>query len=164
MAWLDNTGLYQKYGLEQTANMAGGEHKTFAALREIEIKVDLTTVTATPTIITGTDNITFPAGFRIEEVTIVTDTAAATGVSIDLGLQRLDRSTEIDYNGILAAAVIADYNAVGERTTYNQASGTAGALVTAGTLIANPGYLTINSTATLFTAGILTIRIKYRKP
>lgn len=164
MGQLDIGGLYQKFGLEQTVSQAGGEYKTYAELREIEIKVDLTTVTATPTVIAGTDNIFFPAGVRVEEIVIVTDTAAATGVSIDLGLVQTNRTTEIDYNGLLAAAVIADYNAIGKRTTYTQASGTAGALVTAGTLTTPAGYLTINSTATLFTAGLITIRIKYRKP
>lgn len=165
MGQLDVGGLYQKFGLEQTLPQAGGEYKTWAELREVEFKVDLTTVTATPTIIPGTDNIVFPQGVRIEEVVVVNDAAAATGVSIDLGLVRVsDRTTEIDFNGILAAAITADWNALGERATYTQASGTSGALVTGAVLTTFPGHLTINSTATLYTTGLLTIRIKYRKP
>lgn len=164
MAWLDNSGLYQKYGLEQTTVQAGGEYRTHAELREIEIKVDLTTVTATPTVISGADNIFFPAGVCIEEVTTVAQTAGVTGVSIDLGLIRTDRTTEIDYNGILAAAPLADHDAINERKTYTIGVTGVGALMTAGTTGANSGYLTINSTATLYTAGILVIRIKYRKP
>lgn len=161
--WLDNTGLYQKYGVDQTVTAAGGEYSNSGDLREIQFHLALTALTATPTIITGADNIFIPAGVRIEEVQVVNEVAAATGVTIDLGLVRTDRTTEIDYNGILAAAPIADYNALGERITYTIPSAICGALMTTGTTGANPGYLTANSTATLFTTGIIEVRIRYRR-
>jgi hypothetical protein len=163
MAYLDNSGLYVKIGPEVAVPQAGGEYKTYGELREVEFKLDLTKLTATPAIVPGADNIFIPAGVRIEEVTVVNETAAATGVSIDLGLQQTNRSTEIDYNGILAACVTADFNALGEKITYTQGSSTIGALVTAGTTGTLPGYLTANSTSTLYTTGVLIIRIKYRK-
>jgi len=163
MAYMDNSGLYVKIGPEVATPEAGGEYKTYGELREVEIKLDLTKLTATPTIIAGGDNIFFPANVRIEEVTVVNESAAATGVSIDLGLVRTDRTTEIDYNGILAACVTADFNSLGEKITYTATSGTIGALVPAGTTGANPGYLTANSTSTLYTTGVLIIRIKYRR-
>lgn len=167
MGTIDVGGLYQKFGLEQTVSAAGGEYKTFGDLREIEFDLDLTTLTTTPTIILGTDNIFFPAGARIEEVQIVNKVAATSGGSatLDLGLTRTtDRTTEIDWDGILAVAPLADYNALGERITYTIPSAICGALMTAGTTGANVGHLSANYKTAAYTAGVVTIRIKYRKP
>lgn len=162
MAWFDNTGLYQKYGTEQTVPLKGGEYSTLGANRTIDLKIDLTTLTESETILS--DNIFWPKTMRIESVEVVTVTAAATGAAIDLGLIRLDRSTEIDYDGILAAFATASMNAVGEKTVLTQGSSTAGALVgAAGT--SYPGYITCSrTTGTAFTAGVIQVRINLYRP
>jgi hypothetical protein len=167
MAWIDNAGLYQKYGLEQTVTQAGGEYKTWDAVRMIEFDLDLTTLTTTAgTIIPGTDNIHFPAGVAIEEVQVVNKTAATSGgaATLNLGLVRYDRTTEIDFDGILVTAPIADFNAANERKSYTVGVTGAGALITAGTVGSNPGYLVASYGTAAFTAGLVTIRIMYRKP
>lgn len=162
MSWVDNTGLLWKYGTEQTVTSTGGEYVTTGELREIEIKVDLTTLTEAETIIN--DNIWFPAGVKIEEVEIYVDTAAATGTAIDIGLVRAsDRTTEIDFDGIVAAAATATLTA-GAKLRLIKGSTGVGALVTNGTAITNVGHITCSRTsATAFTAGVIRVRIRYSR-
>lgn len=161
-SWLDNAGLYQKYGVDKTTVGKGGEYRNNGHFREIEVKIDLATLTEAETVLD--DNIFIPAGVRISEIKVVTQTAAATGVAIDLGLIRTDRTTEIDYNGLLTAFVTASMDAANE-TTIITVPGAAlgGALV--GTTTANVGYLTCSrTTATAFTAGTIIVTIKYYRP
>jgi len=166
MAWLDNTGLYQEYGLEQVTPQVAGEYKTFGPHRLIEIKLDLTALTTTAsTIIPGTYSVNFPAGFTIDRVEVEAQTAATSGGSatLDLGLVRTDQSTEIDFDGILAAAPLANMDTTGETTIYYKGTSGAGALV--GTTVgSNPGYLVARYNTAAFTAGVVIIRIYYRKP
>jgi len=157
------SGLYQKYGLEQTVAQAGGEVVTVGDYREIDIKLDLTTLGSAAAIITGTDNINIPAGFRMEEIIVINETAATgSGATLNLGLIRTDRSTEIDYDGFLAAAPRTDWASAGTIKTYSVGVTGAGALmgVTTGS---NPGYLTADYDTAAFTAGVVTIRLRYRK-
>lgn len=165
MAYMDIGGLYQKYGLEQVVPQQAGEFVTDTNVRVIELKLpDLTLVPNAAAIIPGTDSVNFPAGFRLEEVEVINDTAATSGgaATLNIGLQRTDRSTEIDYDGILKVAPLADWNAVGEKKVYAVGVTGIGDLVgvTSG---ANPGYLTYHYGTAAFTAGALSIRIKYRK-
>lgn len=157
MAYMNKDGLLTKFGTERATVNAGGEYKTFGDLREIEIKVDLTKLTELETPIS--DTIFFPR-CRIEEVEVTTHTAAATGVGIDVGLIRTDRTTEIDYDGFLAAFVLASIDTAGEKTVVRKGSTSAGALI--GTTTTNVGHITVSrTTATAFTAGIIIIRIRY---
>lgn len=160
MAWLNSDGLYQKYGTERATPSIGGENIVDGHMREIMVELDLTTLTETETIIA--DNIFFPVGARIAEVKVVTHTAAATGAAIDLGLIRsTDRSTEIDYDGFLAAFPTASMNVAGETTVLTDGVTYAGDLV--GTTTATyVGHLSASrTTSTAFTAGVLYITIKY---
>lgn len=163
MAYMDIGGLYQKYGLEQTVTQAGGEFKTLGDDREIQIKINLASLTTTPTVVTGADNIFMPAGMVIEEVTLLVETAGVGGGTLDVGLVKTDRTTAIAAQGILAAVVNTATNTLGKKTTYNQGTATAGTLV-GGAATANVGYITANYTTTAFTAGVVVIRIKYRRP
>lgn len=168
MPYLDNSGLYQKYGTEQTVTQAGGEYKTFAELREVEIKINLATLGTANTpapVVTGADNIFFPAGMLIEQVEIVIDAAATSGGSatLDIGLIRTDRVTEVDYQAFVKGYTLATGTA-GSKTTLIKGSAFAGDLLGTGTATANVGYITANANVAVFTAGIATVRIKYRKP
>lgn len=162
MSWVDNTGLLWKYGTEQTETSTGGEYVTTAGLREIEVKINLADLTEAETIIN--DNIFFPTGVKIEEVEIYVDTAAATGTAIDIGLVRAsDRTTEIDFNGIVAAAATATLTA-GARLTLVKGSTGVGALITNGTAISNVGHITASRTdSTAFTTGVIRVRIRYSR-
>lgn len=161
-AWHDNAGLYQKYGVDQTTTSTSGEYVTTGQMREVQFKIDLADLTQSETILD--DNVVIPAGMRIASVTVKTHTAAATGTAIDLGLIKTDRSTEIDYNGLLTAFVTATMNAAGEEYTYTVPNtAEAGALV--GTTLTYTGHVTCSMTdATSFTAGTIYVTIKYYRP
>ncbi len=160
-SYMDNAGLYQKYGIDQTTPKVGGEYRTNGQLREIELKITLSGLNQTEAILD--DTVFFPAGMIIQEVVVMATTAAATGVAIDLGLIRTDRTTEIDYDGILAAFPLASMDTAGEQTTLTKGSSFAGALI--GATTANVGHLTCSATtATAFTAGVIVVKIRYYKP
>lgn len=161
MAWNDNDGLYRKYGVEKTTPEAAGEYKTFGPLREIEVRIDLTGLnTSTQTILS--DTVFFPK-MRIEEVVIEVQTAATSGGSatLDVGLiSSADRSTEIDYDGFIAAEVLTAINTAGKRITYINGTSKAGALI--GTTTSTVGHLVAKAGTAVFTAGVVYVRIKYR--
>ncbi len=160
-AWMDNGGLYQKYGIDQATPKVGGEYKTFGQLREIELKLTLSSLTQAETIVD--DTVFFPAGVIIQEVIVETNAVAATGVAIDLGLTRTDRTTEIDYDGILAAFPLANMDTLGEQTTLNKGSSFAGALI--GATTANVGQISCSATTSaVFTTGVIIVKIRYYKP
>lgn len=162
MPYMDNTGLWVKYGTEQTAPSTGGEYKTFGEHRELEFKIDLTTLTEAETVLN--DNVFWPVGMKIESVTVYTDTAAATGAGIDLGLVRTDRTTEIDFDGILAGLATASMTAGSNQVLVKGSTGV-GALLTNGTSVSNVGHITCSrTTATAFTAGVIRVRIRYSRP
>lgn len=158
MAYYDSSGLLRKYGTEKTVPLTGGEYRKNGHLREIELKIDLTTLTQSEVI--QSDQVYIPKNARLQEVEIVTHTAAATGVAIDLGLIRTDRTTEIDYDGLLAAFPTASMNAAGEKNVITDNTTYDGALI--GTTLANVGFVTCSATtATAFTAGVIYVTIRY---
>lgn len=162
MAWMDNTGLYQEWGVEQAVNSKGGEYRTNGKEREIELTIDLATLTESETVLDN--NITMPSGVKITEVEIFVETAAATGTAIDLGFVRQDRSTEIDYDGVLAAFVTATMT-VGNKVVLRKGGTNAGAMVGSGVATVYPAYFTCSRTsATAFTAGRIKVTIRYERP
>lgn len=161
MAYLNADGLYKKIGTEKAVVQKGGEYRNPGQFREVEIKLDLTTLNQNEVI--QSDTIFIPSGVRIAEVKVVTHTAATNGVAIDLGLIRMDRTTEIDYDGLLAAFVLASMDSAGETTILTKGSATAGALI--GTTTSNIGYISCSATtAAAFNAGVIYVTIKYYTP
>lgn len=166
--WMDNTNLYRKFGTTKTTAHTGGEYRNNGLLREVEVKITLANLTQTETI--QDDTVFIPAGARIQSVEILTQTAAATGTAIDVGLIRTsDRTTEIDYNGFLAAAPLAVMDLAGERTVYTAATtvpaGATGTGALIGTTTANIGHISASMTdATSFTAGVVFVKILYYVP
>lgn len=153
--------LYREYGVTKATPVKGGEPVMTGDVREIVFDLDLTALTESETVIM--DTVFIPSGARIKEVEVLTETAAATGTAIDLGFIRRDRSTELDYNGLLAAFPTATMNAEGETTTLRLGSSQVGALV--GTDLANDGLFTCSRTdSTAFTAGALKITVRYYIP
>lgn len=157
MAYSNKDGLYLKWGTERAAVNTAGEYKTFGSLREIEVKIDLTKLTESETVVS--DTVFFPR-CRIEEVEIVAHTAGATGAGIDIGLIRTDRTTEIDYDGFVAALATTAFDTAHEKTVIRKGSTGAGALI--GTTTTNVGHITCSrTTTTAFTAGVIYVRIRY---
>ena len=159
--WLNNDNLYVKFGTAQATAQTAGEYKLDGPDHMIEIKLDLTTLTQTETI--QSDTVFFPKSARIRRIDVVTHTAAATGTAIDVGFIRSsDRTTEIDYNGLLAAFPTASMSADGETTTLTNGSTYAGALIGADTSSTYVGHISASMTdATSFTTGVIYVRIYY---
>lgn len=168
-SWKNNDNLFLKFGPDKATSHTGGEYRTsVGGVHEVEIKIDLTTLTQTETILN--DQVFVPAGARIQEVEVLTQTAAATGTAVDIGLiASSNRTTEIDYDGLIAASPTANMNTAGERVIFTAAStvpasatGT-GALI--GTTLASTGHISASRTdATAFTAGIILVKIRYFRP
>lgn len=160
--------LYKKYGTDRATATTAGEYTMVGDMHVVEAVLTLSALTETETIVADTTFL--PAGMRIQNVELLTVTAAATGVAIDVGLIKVsDRSTEVDYDGLLAAAPTAVMDLAGERTVYTaattvpaSATGT-GALI--GTTLAYNSHISASrTTATAFTAGVVKLRITMFKP
>lgn len=169
-SWLNNDGLYIEYGPDEVTVVDGGEYKAFGALHEVEIEIDLDALsTSAETILS--DTITIPNGARIEKVVLVVETAATSGGSatLDFGLIDQDRTTELDYDGLVAALALAEMSDAGAVIEFmNGADSTPagesgdGALV--GTTLSNTGLLTASANTAVFTGGRLKARIYWYNP
>lgn len=163
MAYLDNSGLYRKFGTEGTDPTNAGEYSNVGKYREIEFKIDLTELTEEEQIIS--DVVTMPKHMRFVEIEVVTNTIATGGTAIDFGLvQADDRTTEIDFDGLLAAFPIASMNATGERSIVRVGGTGAGTLLD-DTTTTQVGHFTMSRTdGNAFTAGNISIIVRYYRP
>lgn len=159
--WMNNDGLYLKFGTDKAVTNKAGEYVTHGALREIEVKIPvMTSVASTATIIS--DQTWIPAGVRLQEVEVVCDTVVTGSSStLNIGLVKSDRTTEIDFDGILAAFPLTSMDAAGEKTVVVVGGTGAGAKL--GTTTAFTGYITADYDTAAFTAGAITLRIRYYK-
>lgn len=156
-SWMNNDGLYLEYGTTKSAIDPAGEYPTTGDFREINIRIpDMTTITASPAIIS--QGFKFPTEMRIARVDIISDVAVTgTNAVLNLGLIREDRTTQLDYDGLIAAIPTTSLDAVGETTSLTVGATYAGALI--GTSTSNVGYITADYDTAAFTAGAVNIRI-----
>lgn len=161
--WMNNDGLYIKFGAtEGAAGTSGAFEDGVAGQTVVELNIgDLTDLGTAAAI--QDDNVFIPAGYTVTKVELINTTAATSGGSavLNVGLIRKDRSTELDYDGLIAAGALATFNALGETVTYTAGSTGAGALV--GTVLVYPGYLTADYDTAAFTAGAVKIRVYLQK-
>jgi hypothetical protein len=158
--WYNSDGLYIKYGTAEGTAGAAGEYSTLGPRRFVELTInDATLIPASPAVIE--DNVWLPSGVRIEEVHVISATTVTSGgvTPLNVGLIREDRSTELDYDGLVAALAKATYATAGTITTLTVGVSGAGALI--GTTLANKGYLTVDYDTNVPTAGKLIIRVYY---
>lgn len=165
MAYLDNAGLYRKYGTEKTVANKTGEYKTFGPNRMVEIKgLDLTTLTTTDAIIA--DVSFYQKNYIVDNVEIWTRTAATTGTAATLHVGSIDtdRSSNALENAILNAVAVTDMDADGEKVTKNgpPASGGLGVYADKDTVPTSVKYITAGTGVGTFTAGVVDIRIHLR--
>jgi hypothetical protein len=164
--WNNNDGLFIKFGTAEgvSTHPGGTYYNADGGYNITEVVVSLASLTQTETILN--DVVWIPANSHIVYVDCFCVVAGATGTAIDVGLIDQDRSTEIDYNGFLAASPAANYSAVGEHnrfySTHTQVAGLTGTGALIGTEVTNTGYVSASMTdATAFTAGKLRIRIAW---
>lgn len=160
--WINNDGL-KLYFQDEVGDVGnGGEYETDGLYREIEIQINLADLTQTETVLS---RVVFPKGKVLGKVEVIADTAAATGVAIDIGLVRTNAAaTEIDYDGILAAFPTASMNVEGETNIITAGVTYAGALVGK---VASSTYVAYISgsrtTSTAFTDGRIRLRLFWYK-
>lgn len=159
--WLNNDKLYIKYGTTQATSNVAGEYHYDGPRHCIEIDdLTLANVTATDGSYFVSDQVFFPKNARIEAVEVIAETAATgTGAVLNLGLCQTDRSTEIDFNGLLAAFPQTSLTPAGKYTLNHEGDTYAGALI--GTTTSTVGYIVADYDTAAFTAGKARIRIYY---
>lgn len=162
MPWTNSDGLIVKFGTEEGDSGKAGTYRTHGPLQITEVEITLTGL-GTATAIQDQHTV-IPSGARIEKVEVVAKTAATSGGSavLNVGLIRLDRTTAIDEDGLVAALALSTINASGELNTLIPGGTGAGALV--GTTLANPGVLAADYDTAAFTAGVVVVRVHWYIP
>ncbi len=168
--WMNSDGLMQWFGISEATKGQGGEFAGVANnLHCTEFRdVALATVAASTSPYILDDNVLIPSGARIVKVVVIV-TTETTGVNanLDLGLVDQDRATEIDFNGLLAAADIfnagTDIDGIYEFLPIGQSAATTEGGALLGTATSNTGYVTANYDTAAFTAGVVTIQIYWYK-
>lgn len=134
--WVNNDGL-RVYFPGDLADVKGGELPGAGEFREITFKVNVADLTTTAAVLDHF--LTVPRNSRIHKVRVTAETVAATITSVSLGLKRIDGTTELDHDGLVAALPLASINGAGETNELLAGATYAGALV--GTTTAYPGLL-----------------------
>lgn len=153
-------GLYQKYGTNAGISANGGELRTAADFKEVELTLTLTDVGSGSTIIN--DQVVIPKNARIQEVEVLCHTAADSAsdtATLNLGLIGTNRSSTIDADGLLATYDQSRMDGAGEKNVVILAGTDAGALI--GTTLAAAGLVVADYDTEAFTAGVIKIRIRY---
>lgn len=159
--WTNSDGLHLKFGTDKSESNYAGEYVTTGELREVSLRITLTDLADASAIMS--DKVFFPKNARIEEVELVTHTAATSGGAavLNIGLvQASDRSTAIDTDGFVAALALASFNSAGEKVVLRVGSTSAGALI--GTTNSTVGYIVADYDTAAFTAGEIDVRVRYR--
>lgn len=159
MSWFNPDGLLLKFGTEKATATTGGEYRNVGQLHEVELKLTLSGLVTAPSIVN--DVFFIPKNARIVEVETLTDTAAASGGTskLNVGLVKTDRTTEVDFDGFIAAMDKTIVDTAGEKTVLNVGSSSAGALI--GTTTTSPAYVCADYDTTAFTSGIVYVKIRY---
>lgn len=160
MGWYNSDGLYVKFGTEEGVSAFIGENSTVGAKREVEIILDLTTLTSTDTILDYTQFL--PANAFIEEIEVEVLTAATGATAtLSVGLYKSDGTTAISATGLLNALPLASIDALGERSLVT--TGSTGAGATIGSTPGFPALISAKWGTAAFTAGRLAIRVRYNQ-
>lgn len=160
--WTNNDGLYIKYGTTEGVSGRGGEFD-FDGEHLTEFTLNLTDVPAVsaPLVVGETSSIPKGAILTKAEVFVLT-ASVGTNANLDLGYVDQDRTTEIDFNGILAASDDWHTGAAGTTTTFVLGSTEAGVLL--GKPVANTALISANYDTAAFTDGRLRIRLYWYIP
>ncbi len=168
--WHNADGLFVRFGTDRAIPSRGGEYSRLVDGQHcVSVIIDLATL---PGQAGGNEqivaeNVYIPNGAFITKVrvTVLEEPTEASGTdsNLDLGLVDQDRSTEIDFNGLLAAADVWHAGTdLGTVTEYVKGTTEAGALI--GTQITNTGLITASSDTDDWTDGTIKVDIEYYKP
>jgi hypothetical protein len=161
--WFDTDGLLRKFGVTKAVPNLAGEFQTLGALREVEVKIDISTLTTTASIIS--DQVFWPKGMFLEEVQVEVQTAVATITSFSVGLiQDNDRTTSISDTTFVNAVATATVNAAGNKLTLVTGSTGAGTGIGTAPIAAGAAFTGMLSAKIAGSAGtgIVIVRARYR--
>lgn len=175
MTWINNDGLVVKFAKEEGVASRGGEVSTLDDGSHVyPFYINYTDINASVQILgagsgvdAGSIGIVLPKGLYIEELeTVAEDAFTSSGTiasaTLALGLKLMDRSTELDHDGLLTTSFTGgNIDSAGEKTVVRKGSTGAGALI--GTALTNNGVIVVqNSTHATnpYTAGKLLVRVR----
>lgn len=160
--WLNQDGLYIRFGDKEGVAAKYGEYKTFGPTRLVEAKIDFSDFAAfgTNTILSNEGEI--PKGAHIEKVEVEVETAfVGATATLSLGLIGLDRVTLTGLGStVLANAITVATLVLGSITTIQVGASFVGSAV-GGANLTVPGLLTALVGTANFTAGSAKVRIFY---
>lgn len=162
--WMNNDGLYLKYGVSKVVPATAGEFMRYGEYRMSEFFIDLTTLPAfgTAAIPVGADIAFIPTGAFIEQVEVECELAGAGATAtLNVGLVNYDRVTVASATGFVNAMTVATLTQ-GAKIILTGGSAFAGGYIgtAAGTPV--PGYLWVTANTANFTAGKIRVRINWR--
>lgn len=153
--WNNADGLRVRFPNDDR-EVHGGEYPGAGSLRTIEVEFDFANIGTSATVLDY--NIIVPSNSRIQEVYLISETAATALTTLDFGLFRLDGTTELDHDGLINDVALASLNVNGEQNVFTAGVSGAGALVGATTTRA--GLFSATRTGTAGVGhGILQVRI-----
>lgn len=181
MTWLNNDGLFVKFGKEEGALARGGENAGRQDVHELEFLIDYRdALSATAAILgratwllpVGTEGVVVPKGARIEalETVVVTpfQSSGTIGTStLVIGTKKIsDYSTELDHDGLTTTSFVGSaFDAAGERVYI--VPGVTGAGDDYGVTMTESGIICVANSqhgSHPFTAGKLRCRLFYTLP
>lgn len=166
-SWTNSDGLVTWFGTDEAVETRGGEFEMDGGEHVTEVLVNLA---ALPTAASGNEqivaeNVTIPNGafIRMVSVFVVKEPTTSGSPNLDFGLVDQDRTTELDFNGLLAAADAFETGTdLGTYLEYVKGTTEAGALI--GTRLTNTGILTCSADTADWTAGVLRLRVHWYVP
>lgn len=162
--WMNNDGLYLKYGTSKVVPATAGEFKSYGETRNSEFSIDLTTLPAfgTAGIPVGADVAFIPQGAFIEQVEVECELAGAGATAtLSVGLVGYDRTTVASATGFVNAMTVATLTQ-GSKTILTGGSSFAGGYIGTAAGTPSPGYLWVTANTANFTQGKIKLRIKWR--
>lgn len=158
MPWFNPDGLRVYFAGELRA-FDGGEYPSAGSIRVIEWEVPATSIGATSTVF-GAPFVIIPRNSVIDSVEVQSETALTSGgaATLNVGIVRMDGTTEYDFDGLVAALPLANLNVAGEKNVLSAGQTNAGALV--GVETAYPGYLSVDYDTAAYTAGKILVRLR----
>lgn len=169
--WINSDGLVVLNGTDEAAPQRAGAYDVSwdgSRMIELDIRGGLASTGVGDFAAFGTsriisETIRVPAGVVIEQVDMLVTTAfVGATATLDVGLIRLDRTTVLDAQALLAGVTVATM-VVGYRNVFIKGSTFVGNYLTNGTPTPNPSLLTIRAGTANFTAGRALLRIKSRQ-
>lgn len=166
--WMNSDGLFVRFGTDRAIPSRGGEYSRLVDGQHCaSVIIDLATL---PTAASGNEqivaeNVTIPNGAFITKVrvTVLEEPTTVGSPNLDLGLVDQNRTSEIDFNGLLAATDTWETGTdLGTVVEYVKGSTEAGALI--GTQITNTGFITASPDTADWTDGTIKVDIEYYMP